>query len=457
MAQPILMTAFPSLSVEDNVSLTRAPTTTPSELVISLTAGPGVTWWKALEVWGRDGALIGRVETQDADSGPKSLTLQVSSLRAATLVLAKAKIFGIHTAMYELHDLSVQGGFRLDFVWNADTDIAGGLLGFFRDLGNFVQDSADAAAGAVEAIVEAVVEVASTVIEFIGSTVANVLNWVAGGLSSIPFIGGVLAGAVKWVSSVISAFLELKAVLFKGGRDLIGNLVGGAIRIFGGAVGGIFSRDASILVKGITGILSAVLGTVVGVIGKGIALVQAVLFMQMGDRRLTETELALLRNVYRGSVLLYNIRVVDGFAGIFSTNPRAFTLGDRIYMKGTAPGIYPEVLVHECCHVWQYQHRGLRYIGDALFGQVSSSGYSWQSELTAGNLLWQDFNAESQGQFIQDVYRQGEDPFGGGTGSFFNADPISATAVFIDGGDHTDLAVETMAYIRSAWWGIPRP
>jgi hypothetical protein len=48
---------------------------------------------------------------------------------------------------------------------------------------------------------------------------------------------------------------------------------------------------------------------------------------------LTEEEKIRLRNVYRGSVSLYNVRIIDGWAGLATVTTRSPTLGFRIYMR----------------------------------------------------------------------------------------------------------------------------
>jgi hypothetical protein len=187
-----------------------------------------------------------------------------------------------------------------------------------------------------------------------------------------------------------------------------------------------------------------------------VVVLQTYFAQQWNERPLTSAERSILRMVYRGSVALYNVRVVDGSAGVFdwNGNNRAFTLGNTIYMRFRTPGNeeYIETLVHECGHVWQYQNMGTRYIADA-FGAMAfvPDAYSWRAELARGSLDWTRFNREAQAQFLQDVYREGkqvpvETPM---PGDFYLDDPIGTNVSFMMGEtDFTDLALESVAYVR---------
>jgi hypothetical protein len=98
------------------------------------------------------------------------------------------------------------------------------------------------------------------------------------------------------------------------------------------------------------------------------------------------------------------------------------------------------VLVHECAHVWQYQHLGPRYAFDAVWAQLrrGRSAYDWAAELGRGR-QWRDFNREAQAEFLQDIARHRM--------SFYAADP--AARFEFAGADHTDLARATVARVRA--------
>jgi len=86
-------------------------------------------------------------------------------------------------------------------------------------------------------------------------------------------------------------------------------------------------------VKGIGDVVSGIAGAVIAIVAKVLALVQATLFLQLGERALTDSERTLLWRIYRNSIDLYNIRVIDGWT-FFSITDRAPTIGNRIYMGG---------------------------------------------------------------------------------------------------------------------------
>ncbi|MPZ84049.1 MAG: hypothetical protein GEV28_28105 [Actinophytocola sp.] len=245
------------------------------------------------------------------------------------------------------------------------------------------------------------------------------------------------------------------------GIDAAGNRAGDALcrvpgpgRWLGGVVVAAASLVGSVLasVGGLAtrAMPAAAAGGGIVVLGKVVALVQAVLGMQWRQRPPTEDEKALLSAVYRDSVNLDAIRLVPGYAGVFSANPRPFTLGNTIYLKKST---HPATLVHECAHVWQYQHLGSRYTFEALRAQakVKPSAYRWADELDRGRAHWREFNREAQAQFLEDLVRHGHQiPPAGRTGEFFAADPVSEAVRFIrDGVDHTDLARTTVAEIRA--------
>ena len=143
---------FPQVSPEDTISLTLSPDTAGSVNIV-LEKTPSITWWKALEVYSAQNQLCGRVEMQDATNGPSSMRIQTTDLAGARLVIAKAKLFGVHTPMYEIRHLTQFDGQQLHFLWERDDHKDGPVAGFFRDLGGGINAATDAVAGAVETVV----------------------------------------------------------------------------------------------------------------------------------------------------------------------------------------------------------------------------------------------------------------------------------------------------------------
>jgi hypothetical protein len=234
------------------------------------------------------------------------------------------------------------------------------------------------------------------------------------------------------------------------GIEAAGNRAGDAV---GGWPGGVVAAAgglAAAVVAGVRGLAcrhvpAAVGGGLIVVLGKAVGLVQALLGVR--GRALTEEEKRLLTAVYRDSVDLTAVRVVPGSAGVFGMNPRPFTLGGTIYLKNVTA---PAVLVHECAHVWQYQHLGCRYTFDALWAQafVKPSAYRWTDELGRGKTRWREFNREAQAQFLEDLVRYGRQvPATGEPGEFFTGEEVRFE---LAGVDHTALAEATVAEVRAS-------
>ncbi len=456
MAASIRTSIFPDLSPEDSVSLETSPGTA-NMVTFVLEKASSITWWKAIEVYSSSGRLCGRAELQDDDNGPTEFSIRTTDLVNAKLILAKAKAFGIHTPMYELQGLTAHAGQRMRFIWLRDDHTDGPVAGFFRDLGSAVNTVTETVATVVETVRNTIGEIAKTIVETIGTTIANAIDWVGGLLGRIPGIGPFLRDAFHWVSTMVSAFYSFTASVVKASIEIAAGVTAGVIRVVGGAIGGVMMQDASLFLKGLSDVAASIIGPAIAVVGKATAFVQSVIFMQMGERALTEEEASVLSMVFRNSVLLYNVRVVDGFAGVFmikpdfSPNPNPFTLGNTIYMKDTEESLYRSVLVHECVHVWQNQHNGQRYIADALAAQAiyGSDAYNWMAELNRGKTHWRDFNREAQAELIQDVFDDGEQvPARGTEGEFYIDDPIGLDVTFIDP-DRTAFASDSIAYMRS--------
>jgi hypothetical protein len=336
-------------------------------------------------------------------------------------------------------------------LWDDFTDAV-------SDAGDAIADAADTAAQVVEDTVNAVADAAGDAVETAGNAVADALGAIAhfiesSPLGEVPVLGWLTVKALRWLADVISSATDYVASVIKGTLGAVAGVIGGLIRVVVGGIGGLLAGDGRVFVKGVGDIAAAIGGWVVVSVGKFVGLVQSSLFLQDTKRPLTREELEDLRRVFRGSVALYNVRVVPGSAGLFSVNSRPFTLGNTIYMKGVDPTAQRKVLVHECTHVWQFQHQGSRYVIDALGAQSSDNGYHWQEELADGATRWQDFNAEAEGKFIEDVYAGGS--LAGvpptGKGEFYDDDPVGPNARFVvDELDFTALARDSIAYVRSA-------
>ncbi len=317
----------------------------------------------------------------------------------------------------------------------------------------WLSNAADAVAQTVDDVLNAVAEAASDVVEAVGNAISDGCEWLANQAERIPGVGPGLAGVIRWVGNTVSAALNFAASVIEAGLSLLGNLLAGAIRI----LGGVLSLDPGLISEGLMDVVEGVLGALVMIVLAFVGLLQTVIPLQGRRRPLTAAEEALLRRVYRNALAYYNIRVVESraAAGVFGwANSFPFVVGNTIYLKGD---LSPVVLVHESMHVWQYQHTGSRYIGDAIIvGPNTNRNGGWQVELGRGRTRWRDFDAEAQAWFVEDVYTRGERTVAGapsiaGDGAFFDADGSASVGRFIfDTTDHTLLANDAVQTIRDA-------
>jgi hypothetical protein len=279
----------------------------------------------------------------------------------------------------------------------------------------------------IEPAVQGAGDAVADIVETVGNAVGEGLVAVGATLGRVPVVGWLLGGMLRWGGDVVSSAVDLLASGGKAVVDVATGVVGGLVRV----VVGIVTLDRRRLRAGLGCTGAGLAGPLVVVLGKALALLHAVVLLQRRERPLSEAEHRLLDSVFEGSVALFNVRVVEGFAGAFSLNRRPFTLGNTIYLKGRDPGAEPHLLVHECVHVWQYQHRGGRYTAEALWAQaVVPDPYSWQEELRRGRTRWVDFNAEAQGRFLEDLHREGR-----------------SAAVLAE---HPTLAADALATVRGA-------
>jgi hypothetical protein len=197
-------------------------------------------------------------------------------------------------------------------------------------------------------------------------------------------------------------------------------------------------------------LIEKLVGATVAAAGRTVGAVQAALGLQAKARPLSDEEAATLRRVYRGALDVAPIRIVEGRSGLFGLSGRPFTLGNCIYLKKFDTARWMDVLVHEACHVRQYQHEGTRYVGGSLLGQLrnGANAYDWRAERRAGK-AWRSFGPEAQAQLIQDLFGQGRRAAAGGRGVFFGDEPLGGDVAFEDSGeDLTAFARESVEDAR---------
>lgn len=306
-------------------------------------------------------------------------------------------------------------------------------MGLFNDPRGAADAAADALSGAAHSVADAVggaVEAAGNAVE-----------------SALARIGGAVP---RWSGAVAGSAFRLGATVLRAAFDLAGDVAGGLIRI----AGGLLSRDLHLAARGLGDIGAGTMGAAIAVAGTAAAAVQTATGLQPRGRTLTAREEAVLAAIYRRSVDLRLVRIVEGRAGLFSLNARPFTLGNQIYMKSKSLPENMRTLVHECCHVWQHQNVGLRYIGDALWAQWSyaaagGNAYDWRAEL-ARTPRWREFNAEAQAAFVDTLWargiRSGAAP--ARPGDFYDSEPLAADAFFLDPA-HSGFARASVEWLRS--------
>ncbi|MEA3040203.1 MAG: hypothetical protein QOE79_2716 [Sphingomonadales bacterium] len=195
-------------------------------------------------------------------------------------------------------------------------------------------------------------------------------------------------------------------------------------------------------------LIETLVGATVAAAGRAVGAVQAAVGLQTKARPLSDQEAETLRRVYRGALDLAPIRIVEGRSGLFGLSGRPFTLGNCIYLKKFDTARWMDVLVHEACHVRQYQHEGTRYVGGSLIGQLKGGAYDWRAERRAGK-VWRSFGPEAQAQLIQDLFGHGSRGADNRPGAFFGDEPLDGDVTFEDAGeDLTAFARESVEDAR---------
>lgn len=291
-------------------------------------------------------------------------------------------------------------------------------------------------------IANKVADFGADLVESLGHLLGDGLTWAG---KRIPYAGVVL----RWLGAVVTSLFDVFAAIVKGAGAIAGGLLSAAIRI----VGGLFTLDWRGMLGGLGDIAAGIVGAVIAVGGKALALIQAMITIGW-PRPLNQDELDIIKRVFDGSIATYNVRAVDGFGGLFSINPRPFVLGNMIYLKNYTATANPEAIAHECTHVWQNQHVGACYTAEALASQFWGVGYEWEKEADAGE-DWEEFGREAQGGSVEEMYKSGGSVSGStGNGAFFS-EPDPALRVFNYGGkDRVVMGNDAISTIRGIPWRL---
>ncbi|HWO27037.1 MAG TPA: hypothetical protein VNO30_50250 [Kofleriaceae bacterium] len=312
--------------------------------------------------------------------------------------------------------------------------------------GTLVEATAEIAGG----VVQGIGDLAADCVETAGHAVHDALGAAGRWAGRIPVAGGVLRGAAAWLGGAVAGVTNVAGAAGKGGLGIAAGAVSGALKLAGGVL--LVSR--ALVLGALIDLGAGLAGAVLLVLGTAAALVQQQLFLQTAARALTRSEREMLRRIFRRSISLYNVRLVEGRAGLFGSNPRPFTLGNTIYLK-EYPADTPGLLIHECVHAWQYQHLGPRYAALALGAQVLlPDAYDWEAELSGGKPDWRQFNKEAQAELIEHAWLRGSLTAGGkkttGGGVFFDLEDGAAGAaeLVFNGADRTALALGAATSLR---------
>lgn len=107
------------LPVGDRILLGRERTLPVEQVEFRFGNGPGVDWWKELKILDATGRVLGLLSAEGRAVAPSRIQVPLSELSGAKLVLSKAMVFGVHTEVYEIQDLPIEGGVSYRFTWTA--------------------------------------------------------------------------------------------------------------------------------------------------------------------------------------------------------------------------------------------------------------------------------------------------------------------------------------------------
>ena len=135
--------------------------------------------------------------------------------------------------------------------------------------------------------------------------------------------------------------------------------------------------------------------------------VQGVALVSHGtERSLNQAECELVAPIFGSNLDLMKVRLREGITGLLNASRRAFVIENTLFLpRGYLP-LRQHILVHELCHVWQFQNGGHAYIGDSVHAQLLGDGYELEMGLLQGR-SWAQLNAEQQATLIEASFVQG--------------------------------------------------
>lgn len=308
------------------------------------------------------------------------------------------------------------------------TGIGQGIGGFFGNL--FKGRIGDAFGALWSGLDTAFIKSSRSILEGVWTGAEQI---VSGATHLIPFVG-------KYVRKATDRIMDAGRSLVTGAFDVassaVRNVVEGGGQFLGG-LGKFFTGDFKGGLKDMgVGLLKTFVQTPIDALllglGKGVSAIQTLVGLEPVGRKLTDEEIRVLRQVYGDSIDYDQVRIKEGFSGIWSANDRAFVHGNTVYMKDNV--IDEHLLVHEMAHVWQFQNGGSDYMSEALTSQWWGNGYDWEKSVPG--TPFEELEPEQQAELLADAYASG---FFDGTGKRF-----------IRGGvDYTDYLLDALEKVQS--------
>ncbi|MCB9645986.1 MAG: hypothetical protein H6730_05210 [Deltaproteobacteria bacterium] len=314
-------------------------------------------------------------------------------------------------------------------IKNVFVGIGEGVGGFFSNL--FKGKIGDAFGALWKGIDKAVFKSTGAVLDGVIDGAQTAFNGVT------ELLPGFLKKPVRWVSDRVfdagrSVVMGAHGIIQSAANNLVeagGTFLGGIGKIFKGD----FKEGFKDMGLGLLKVVQTPVDALILGLGKGISAIQTLIGLEPPGRKLTDAEIAELKKVYGDSIDYDQVRIKEGFSGLFSTNDRPFAHGNTLYMKDQT--VDQELLTHEMMHIWQYQNGGSDYMSEALVSQWWGKGYDWEASVPG--TPWEDLEPEQQAEFMEKAWASG----------FFN-DPEHNSFIW-NGVDYTDYLKDALKKVRA--------
>lgn len=127
-----------------------------------------------------------------------------------------------------------------------------------------------------------------------------------------------------------------------------------------------------------------------------------------GTRALTDAEITLLEPIYQSSVKLEKVRIKSG--GLLTLTVPGITIGNTISFPKNSYDVTHRrdkaMLIHEVCHVWQYQNFGLGYIPGSMWENTTQRD-AYVINYDASK-TFRDYDIEEQCEIVADYFLTGD-------------------------------------------------